>query len=195
MLVGRLEKNQRRFACDCGKRFVCDFRVILNRKGSFDGRACGCLVSREKRDRASLKGHPLYHVYMAWRHMLARCLNEKHISYPSFGGRDIRVCKRWRDSFDAFAADIGPRPSRRYVLQRIDQDGHFKPGNVQWLTRRQSAAVKRSNRFITFNGKTMHAAAWARYLGLSRNAMHHRLATMPLEVALAAPRWKLGRAA
>lgn len=76
-----------------------------------------------------------------WRGMLERCYSMKNQSYLEYGGRGIAVCARWRESFVAFMQDVGPRPGGRssrdyplYSLDRIDNDGHYRPGNVRWAT-------------------------------------------------------------
>jgi len=81
--------------------------------------------------------------YNSWRAMIARCENPNHPSWEHYGGRGIRVCMRWRYSFKAFLADVGPRPSTRHSLDRIDPQGHYQPANVRWSTPEVQAKNKR----------------------------------------------------
>lgn len=74
--------------------------------------------------------------------MRQRCLNPKAIGYKRYGGRGITVCDQWRDSFEAFLADVGPRPSAAHSIDRIDNDGNYEPGNVRWATTAQQHANK-----------------------------------------------------
>ena len=73
--------------------------------------------------------------------MIGRCTNKKNKAWPDYGGRGIRVCDRWRGSFENFLADVGKRPSGskgkvpEFSLDRIDNDSHYEPGNVRWATR------------------------------------------------------------
>ena len=73
--------------------------------------------------------------YSAWRGMKARCSNPKHSSWRRYGGRGITVCERWANSFEAFLADMGQKPSPELALVRINKDGNFEPGNCRWATR------------------------------------------------------------
>lgn len=75
--------------------------------------------------------------YLAWMAARGRCRNPRDARYSSYGGRGIRVCERWASSFENFIADMGPRPSSKHSLDRIDNDGNYEPGNCRWATRSQ----------------------------------------------------------
>lgn len=106
--------------------------------------------------------------------MLRRCANPRRVEYARYGGRGIRVCKRWRASFAAFLEDVGQRPDGG-TLERIDNDGHYEPGNVVWATRTEQANNRRSNRRITFSGETRTLIQWARLTGIGYNTIKERL--------------------
>lgn len=99
-------------------------------------------------------------VYWCYKAMKNRCLNASHISFPNYGGRGIKICQRWLDSFNDFVADIGPRPSQIHCLERINNDGDYEPSNCRWATRSEQGFNKRTNRFITAFGETKAITQW-----------------------------------
>lgn len=76
---------------------------------------------------------------VAWSNMIQRCTNQHSKSWPNYGGCGIAVYDRWRNSFDDFLADVGPRPSPSHSLDHRDNDGHYEPGNVRWATPQEQA--------------------------------------------------------
>ena len=84
--------------------------------------------------------------YSAWLGMKKRCTKPNNSRYGSYGGRGITVCKRWMDSFQAFLADMGLKPSPDLSIDRIDNDGNYEPGNCRWATKEEQSSNKRRGR-------------------------------------------------
>lgn len=107
--------------------------------------------------------------------MKLRCSNPNTKGYSRYGGRGIQVCDRWRDSFSAFLADMGPRPSPRHSVERRNNDGNYEPDNCYWATDAEQTRNTRQNRNYTYNGRTMCLTDWARESGRPRSTLMQRL--------------------
>jgi hypothetical protein len=70
--------------------------------------------------------------YRCWQQIKARCLNPNHRMYPHYGGRGITISPEWENDFQAFLSYVGPRPSSKHSLDRIDNNRGYEPGNVRW---------------------------------------------------------------
>lgn len=77
--------------------------------------------------------------------MLNRCHTPSSSAYQKYGALGVRVCERWRLSFEAFLADVGRKPSPSHSIDRIDVYGNYEPGNVRWATPREQRANRRDS--------------------------------------------------
>lgn len=119
--------------------------------------------------------------------MLGRCQNLTDQAFRDYGGRGIRVCERWL-AFENFYADMGPRPSPKHSIDRIDNDGNYEPGNVRWATVKQQARNTRCSRIVRFGGRTMSLAEAAELAGLNISTVRGRFSRgWSMEEALEAP--------
>lgn len=173
--------------CQCGGR-----RVVVG-KDLWNGhsKSCGCLNSEvaAARARARNKTHGRHgsDTYKTWLAMIARCTRPCVNDYARYGGAGIVVCSRWR-AFENFLADMGERPSPRHTIDRIDGTKGYEPGNCQWATMEEQQNNKRSNRLLTFGGKTMSISRWARHIGMNKVTLRGRLERgWPIERALRPP--------
>jgi hypothetical protein len=118
--------------CDCGNEAVVPGFEL--RTGQI--RSCGCLL-KEATTKHGMSGTPEFFI---WWGMQDRCMRTTTAYYDRYGGRGISVCKEWRDSFAAFYRDMGPRPSPKHSLDRVNNDGNYEPGNCRWATKKEQAA-------------------------------------------------------
>lgn len=107
--------------------------------------------------------------------MRRRCYDTKYTEYPRYGARGIAVCDRWRDSFEAFLADMGPRPGRWYSVERKNNNGPYELGNCYWATTEEQANNRRNNTLVTLQGRTQTLARWCRELGIKHHTVMTRM--------------------
>ena len=93
--------------------------------------------------------------YSTWCRMKSRCFNHRFIQYDDYGGRGITVCAKWRHDYLQFLSDVGRAPSPNHSLERINNDGHYEPGNCRWATPSEQARNRRSSQRITVNGESV----------------------------------------
>lgn len=134
--------------------------------------------SARKIEIISQRGGPvtLWPEYPIWATMRQRCSNPKDISFSYYGGRGITVCARWVASFRDFVSDMGLRPSAKYSIDRIDNDGNYEPGNCRWVTRKEQLRNRRITRWIVFGEEKCSLAEWSERTGIPRSAISKRLA-------------------
>lgn len=113
----------------------------------------------------------------AWDNMRYRCTRPEHPSWKYYGGRGINVCDRWLKSFEAFFADMGPRPTTAHTLERKDNEWHYQPDNCRWATRADQTLNRgkvRGRIFLTALGKTRSLSEWSRATGIALSTIVQR---------------------
>ena len=158
-----------RCSCSCGNTHDVLGSVLV--KGL--SRSCGCL-RRDSTGPHKTHGMKGTKIYGIWNSMKQRCGNPNVLSYKDYGGRGIKVCRRWQ-RFENFYADMGDRPEGK-TLERRDNDADYGPENCYWAAKEVQVKNKRNNHFITANGETLILAEWARRLGCNPAAILMRLA-------------------
>lgn len=157
--------------CDCGQEFkTCGGKLR-------SGEVISCpQCSRERVRQCHLKhGCRKTAEYRIWTHIKSRCLNPKVPEFKHYGGRGISMCERWRCSFEAFLADMGPRPSATHSIDRIDNCGNYEPGNCRWATQKEQANNTRANRKVLVDNETKNMTQWADSIGVRREVIFKRL--------------------
>lgn len=156
--------------CECGNMVT----VAATSLKSGNTKSCGCF--RNERILQSVKTHGLSNSpeHGTWTDMKTRCNNENATSYKNYGGRGITVCDRWLNSFEAFYADMGPKPGAEYSIERNDPNGNYEPGNCRWATMEEQQSNRRNNRYIEYNGKRYTVAQLCRETGITEGMFYSR---------------------
>ncbi len=170
--------------CDCGGTNT----VRSDALASGQVQSCGCLCVESSGNRARRHGRSKSAEHRAWSALKCRCLNPNATSYEHYGGRGITVCERWKNSFEAFFDDMGPRPSSLYSIDRIDVNQGYSPENCRWATAKTQRRNSRQNKYLSFRGRTQTLVEWAEETGLSAGAIRLRLSKgWTIERALTTP--------
>ena len=112
--------------------------------------------------------------YRIWIAMRRRCSDPRNQGYYLYANR-VHVCPEWEADFDKFYEDMGPRPSPKHSLDRIDNNGDYTPGNVRWATPKEQSRNTSRTRFLTVFGETKPLVQWAEGLGITPQSLKYRL--------------------
>lgn len=178
--VGRRLNNRVKWLCqcDCGNQsFAEGFQLREGRTVS-----CGCWGIAAAKARFTIHGNARSGSggrptpeYTCWKSIRARVFNPNRHNYASYGGRGIKLHEPWADSFEAFLKGVGHRPEGKTSLGRIDNNGHYEPGNVRWEDAMQRNSNTRRSVYLNLNGKWVHVAEATRLLGITRDTARRRL--------------------
>jgi hypothetical protein len=168
--------------CVCGTTKPVNANHLASRRS----KNCGCV--RKKTFNNRKHGKTKTPEYRIWRAIRERCYDPAHRGAKNYSQRGITVCRRWRDSFEDFIADMGQRPSKKHSIDRIDNDGGYWCGkceecvgrgldeaNCRWATAVEQGNNRRDNHLIEFNGRTQTLQQWANETGIASVTIRHRL--------------------
>ena len=167
----KTENNKRNKAmwvcsCDCGKYVIEQASTLLYGKVN----SCGCLQkewyanrSEQTGEKSHLYKHGMCHtrINSIYRKIKQRCLNKNDSAYNHYGGRGIKICKEWEDSFEAFC-DWSFRNgyAKNLTIDRIDNDGDYSPDNCRWVDMKTQQNNRGNNTIIEINGIRKTVAEW-----------------------------------
>lgn len=173
--------------CDCGKEAIV---VGAQLKGGRT-KSCGCISSenttkRNQKHRHSIRGS-VSRTYKSWQSMRVRVMNENNPLYRYYGGRGVKIDKRW-DDFEAFLEDMGDRPLGK-SLDRINVNGHYEKSNCRWADKITQANNKRNNVLFEWQGQYLTPRRLSEISGIPAATIYGRLHTLkwPIERAMSEP--------
>ena len=123
--------------CICGVEFeTLQSGLMRGKQGGKkkpEPQSCGCLtisIAIAKNTTHGLTKTPLY---TAWRNMKSRCSNPRLPNYSNYGGRGIKVCARWLNSFESFKEDMGEGYKPSLSIDRKNNNGNYTKRNCRWV--------------------------------------------------------------
>lgn len=124
--------------------------------------------------------------YTAWVDMVGRCTNTDNANWDNYGGRGIGLCQEWK-SFEAFFSDMGICPDG-LSLERKDNAKGYSKANCKWASHIEQCNNRRTNVFVTHDGKSQTIQMWARETGINHRTIGERLrGGWPIHEALSTP--------
>lgn len=131
------------YLCACGVAFS----AVVNNVMSGNTKSCGCLrkevvAATGRKNRRHGESRQTAE-YRTWMGMKIRCYYPNTNGYENYGGRGIKVCERWLNSFESFLADMGRRPSTSHSIDRVNVNGNYEPKNCRWATDKQQRRNRR----------------------------------------------------
>lgn len=160
--------------CDCGKELVALAGNIKKKDGQ-GTTSCGCAHSEIVVRRNFRHGLARSKEYDAWSGAKGRVMNAKNKRFKYYGGRGVKMCDRWLESFENFIADMGSCPDGKRSLGRINNDGDYEPSNCRWESHVEQMNNVRTNHMISNDGETLTAAQWSRRTGLNASTILARI--------------------
>ena len=156
--------------CDCGN-------TVTVRGGNLKSgavKSCGC---RRKNAKPTLR-HNMSNskLYRTWAAVKRRCNTPSDKNYKNYGGRGIKMCEEWNNSFEAFMNwAISNGYSDSLTIERIDVNGNYCPENCTWIPANEQQNNRRTCYSITYNGKTQTLIDWCSELNLPYKLIHNRI--------------------
>ena len=163
--------------CDCGNE--CD--VLANNLKRGHTQSCGCYRDETRVENKLEHGYRYTRIYDVWSKIKGRCYNTNDPRYSSYGGRGIVMCDEWRDNPVAFiewAYENGYDDNAKYgetTIDRIDNNKGYSPENCRIANQIVQNNNRRTNRRITYNGKTHTVSEWSRIINIGQSVIHNGL--------------------
>lgn len=157
--------------CDCTTAFTA--RVGDLKSGNTT--SCGCFRKENTAKMKTTHGRTETDIYSIWCDIKKRCYNPKNSHFHHYGGRGISVSAEWLKDFSKFASDIGPRPTKKHQIDRINNDGNYEPGNCRWATRSENMRNTQKSMTALLGGEVIPLKELAVRTGIKYATLYYRV--------------------
>ena len=163
------ENTKTKICSNCGRKNILD--DFYKSPKMHDGYTSKCKVCIKRASAKYRKNNPDLHKkykrtpeYRSWDCMIRRCTNFNDNRYKDYGGRGIKVCDRWLNSFKDFLADMGerPKPKELYSIDRTNNDGNYCPVNCKWSTRKEQTNNRSNMKWFRAYNKELNAVRYSK---------------------------------
>lgn len=176
-VISECEKDKyshKRYLCKC----ICGNETIVLKYQLTSGktRSCGCLQKNIAKEIHTKHGLCYTSLYTVWKGIVQRCVNKSCDSYKNYGGRGITICDEWKNDFQTFYDwAISNGYKKGLEIERIDNNNGYFPQNCRFATHLEQANNKRNNIKISYLGRTLTVAQWARALNKDDKKIRQRI--------------------
>ena len=156
--------------CDCGTEKAVDGRSLRR------GISNGCIKCHPARSSRKTHGEAKTRLHNIWLKMRGRCANPTDPAYPRYGGRGIKVCEEWEASYERFAEWARSNGYQGdLTIDRIDNDGNYKPSNCRWASYAEQNRNYGRNRPVNYRGRSVLVCDLAEEVGLPQDILKNRI--------------------
>lgn len=171
--------------CECGVIREVELQSLKRNLS----KSCGCWNSEKSSKFHKTHGYSMISKteknpdYAIWLKIKSRCLNKNDNSYHHYGGRGIKICSSWEESFVNFLKDMGwrPEPKQDYSIERVDVNGNYEPSNCKWILKSLQNKNTRNTKLIEFQGKKQVLSDWCKELNLSYHIIRNRVNNLHID--------------
>lgn len=172
--VGRSRHGNVLWECSCCCGTIVTVRSCDLKSGNT--KSCGCHNKETRLKNSVTHGKSKTPEYRTWKSMRQRCESKNNSGYHKYGARGIGVCSRW-SRFENFYLDMGEKPTPNHSIERINNDGDYRPGNCKWATKTEQV---RNQRPRNTNTSGVRGVIWYKpykkwVVTICNNYKHHHI--------------------
>ena len=166
-------KKYYKCVCDCGKTTTVRSDALNTKKCI---KSCGCIGIEKLKKMSTKHNCSKTRLYRIWDSIKQRCYRKTAINYYLYGGRGVKVCEEWLNSFESFRDwAFANGYSEQLTIDRIDVNGNYEPTNCRWSSHKEQANNRRNNALITYNNETHTMTEWGERLNIDPYNIYNRL--------------------